>query len=263
MTYLSGKAQKKRSYIRYALIASVFLLVVIFWPPIKKYSYTFLEPVIVRLGITKTSFTVFPEFFGTYVVSHKSLATKNRALEIEIERLENALADKDALLREHNLEDTLSITATTSLREPLVLYPIMQDVTRMYSTILLSKGFKDGVDVGDTVYVRGNQAACTVREVFNATALCVLFTASGMKIEGVTSSSSITLSLVGRGGHFMADVVRDTPVSVGEIVYMRSNPKVILGTVKEVSNNNQDTSWHIFVEGAYNPVTSSIFYVQQ
>jgi hypothetical protein len=110
--------------------------------------------------------------------------------------------------------------------------------------------------------VRGNQAACTVREVFSSTALCVLFTASGMKIEGVTSSSSITLSLVGRGGHFLADVVRDTPVSVGEIVYMRSNPKVILGTVKEVSNNNQDTSWHIFVEGAYNPVTSSIFYVQ-
>jgi hypothetical protein len=61
---------------------------------------------------------------------------------------------------------------------------------------------------------------------------------------------------------WLADVVRDTPVSVGEIVYMRSNPKVILGTVKEVSNNNQDTSWHIFVEGAYNPVTSSIFYVQ-
>jgi hypothetical protein len=79
----------------------------------------------------------------------------------------------------------------------------------------------------------------------------------------VTSSSTITLSLVGRGGYFLANIERDTPVSVGETVYLRSNPKFIIGTVKQVANNNQDTSWHVFVEGAYNPVTSSIFYVQQ
>jgi hypothetical protein len=61
----------------------------------------------------------------------------------------------------------------------------------------------------------------------------------------------------------MADVVRDTPVSKGETVYLRSNPKIVIGTIQEVSNNNQDTSWHIFVKSAYNPSTASVFYVQQ
>ena len=263
MTYLSGKAQQKKNYIKYVFLVSIFLIMVIFWLPIKKYSYTFLEPLAIHYGYTKTSFTFFPDFFTTYLVSHKTLAEKNKNLEIEVERLENALMDKDAVLRESGLGSEVLLAATSSGNSPLVLYPIMQDMTKMYSTILLSKGFKDGVDIGDIIYVRGNQAACTIKEVYNSSSLCLLLTSSGVKTEGVTSSSSITLTLVGRGGHFLADIIRDTPVSVGEIVYMRSNPKVILGTVKEVANNNQDTSWHVFVEGAYNPVTSSIFYVQQ
>ena len=262
MTYLSGKAQERRNYTKYALYTSVFLIVLIFWPFIKKYSFKVIEPVASRYGITKKSFVVFPEFFSTYITTHKTLVVKNKGLEREVERLENALAEKDANLRERILEKSLFASATTSDRTPLVLYPIMEDVTKLYSTVLLSRGFKDGIDIGNIVYVRGNQAACVIKEVYTSSSLCLLLTSNGVTTEGVTSSSSITLSLVGRGGHYLANIVRDTPVVVGEIVYMRSNPRVVLGTVKEVANNNQDTSWYVFVEGAYNPVTSSVFYAQ-
>lgn len=262
MTYLSGKSQKRRSFIRYLLYVSVFLLIIIFWPVVKKYSYKVLEPVIVRLGVTKQSFVIFPEFFRTYVTSHQTLALQKKVLESKVEQLENELAEKDATLREKILQNSLVVSATTSRLAPLVMYPLMQDITKLYSTIILSKGYKDGVDIGDIVYVRGNQAACIVKEVYTSSSLCLVLTSSGLINEGVTSSSSITLSLVGRGEYYIADVTRDTPVTVGEIVYMRSNPRVVLGTVKSVANNNQDTSWHVFVEGAYNPVTTSIFYVQ-
>lgn len=262
MTYLSGKAKKRNSYIRYALYTSVFLLVIIFWLPIKKYSYTFFEPVALRFGFTKQSLLVFPEFFETYLVSHKNLFEKNKNLELEIVRLENALADSNAQLREYALKNDFLAGSSTPNSQPLVLYPIVQDITKLYSTVLLSKGFKEGVDVGDIVYVRGNQAACIVKEVYQLTSLCLLLTASGVHTEGVTSSSSVNLTLVGMGGHYRADVVRDTPISIGELVYMRNDPRIILGTVKEIANNNQDTSWHIFVEGVYNPLTSSVFYVQ-
>ena len=94
-----------------------------------------------RLGVTKQSFVIFPEFFSTYLTSHKTLAEKNKNLEITVEHLENSLADKDAIIREYGLENMLLVTATTSNRKPLVLYPITQDVIKMYSTILLSKGF--------------------------------------------------------------------------------------------------------------------------
>jgi cell shape-determining protein MreC len=262
MTYLSGKTQKKNNYVVYSVLAVVFLLVVIFWPMIKTKSYTVLEPVVMKFGMTKDSFSVFPEFFSTYLTSHNTLVAENRKLEVAIEQLENTLAEKDALLREHDLESTSLGTSTPQKMTPLVLYPIMQDITKIYSSVLLSKGFKDGVDIGDIVYLRGNQAVCTIKEVYNSSALCLLLSSSGVITEGVTSSSSINVTLVGRGGHYLANITRDTPISVGEKVYLRSNPKMVLGVVKAVSNNDQDTSWHAFVEGAYNPVTSAIFYVQ-
>lgn len=262
MTYLSGKAQKKRSYTRYALLTGVFLIICIFWPMVRKYTYGVLEPVVIRYGFTKQSLVVFPEFFGTYITSHKTLALENQNLKLENERLENELADKDVSLRELVTSDSLSVSTTTSHKTTLVLYPLTQDITKLYGTILLSKGYKDGIDIGDTVYIRGNQAACTIKEVYNSSSLCLLLTASGVVTEGVTSSSSITLTLTGRGGHYLANIARDTPVVAGELVYLRSNPRIILGKVQQVANNNQDTSWHVFVESAYNPVTSSIFYVQ-
>ncbi len=262
MTYLSGKAQKKRSYVKYALCVSVFLIIVIFWPQVKAFSYKVLEPVTVKLGFTGKSLQMFPEFFGTYITSHKALALKNKNLASEIDQLTTMLSEKDAALRELTLKQTGKELATSTRSEIIVMYPLMQDVTKVYQTVLLSKGFKDGIDVGNMVYVRGNQAVCTIIEVYNASSKCLLLTADGVTTEGVTSSSSVNVSLVGRGGHYLANILRDTPVTVGEIVYLRSNPKIVLGKVKSIANNNQDTSWHVFVEGVYNPVTTSSYYVQ-
>ena len=155
----------------------------------------------------------------------------------------------------------LLLQAVSKKLNPRILYPLLQDVTNLYSTILLSKGFKDDIDVGDIVFTRGNEVVCIVKEVYSASSRCSLFSSSGVVTEGVTSSSSITLSLVGRGGYYIANILRDTPVTVGELVYLRSDQKMIIGTVRQVANNNQDTSWHVFVEGQYNPISTSVFYV--
>ena len=263
MTYLSGKIKKRKKIVSYAVCLCVFLLVVIFWPFIKKHTYPFVEPIVTRYGVTKQSFTVLPEFFGVYFTSRKTLIAKQRELESRVEELENALAEKDGALRAQLDQNFATVTTRDDTRPKLILYPLIQDITKLYSTILLSRGFKDGIVAGDMVYVRGNQAVCTIKEVYNGSSLCLLLTANGVTTEGETSSSSLVLSLVGRGGHFLADIPRGTEVRVGEVVYLRSNPKIVLGTVKAIANNNQDTSWHVFIEGTYNPATSSIFYVQQ
>ena len=261
MTYLSDKANKKRQYPKYVFFAILFLSIVFFWPFIRKYTYGAIEPAIVGYGTTKQSFIFFPEFFRAYTTSHQTLVNRQKELEIEIERLENEIADKDAQLKEFVVKGD-NPGETSSAIGPLTMYPLMQDITRLYSTVLLSKGFKDGITTGKIVYLRGNQAVCTIKEVYNDSSLCGLLSASGSTIEGVTSSSTITLTLIGRGGYYLSNIARDTPVSVGEKVYLRSDPKMVLGVIKQVANNNQDTSWHAFIEGSYNPLTSSIFYVQ-
>lgn len=262
MTYLSGRADKRRRNIKYAAFAAFFLLLVIFWALLKKTLYPVLAPGVVQYANVKSSFDIFPEFFRTYLISHKSLIQKEKELELTVERLENELALKEGLLKEQSVR-IFGTTTESRTSPPVVMYPLMQDSLSIYSTILLSKGFEDGIEIGDVIFVRGKQVVCTIKEVYTSTSLCLLLTASGVVTEGVTASSSLVLSLTGRGGHFIADVVRDTPILVGEKIYLRSDPTMVLGEVTEVANNNQDTSWHVFVKGAYNPVTTSLFYVQQ
>lgn len=265
MTYHSGKVGKRRKYLQYGAYTVLFFSIVIFWPFIKKNVYQVLEPAVLGYADTKGVASIFPEFLTTYITSHKTLAEKNNLLILDVERLENKVAELDAIVREHQdvpfSEDSTS-TVIIGMARAIVAYPLAGDLTSLYSTIRLSKGYKEGVTVDSLVYVRGRQVVCIIKEVSTNTSLCSLLSSQGIVTEGVTSSSSITLSLVGRGGHYLSDVARDTPITVGEKVYLRSDQSMSLGTVTYIANNNQDTSWHVFVEGGYNPVKSSVFYVQ-
>jgi cell shape-determining protein MreC len=258
-----GKTRKRKSAPAYSIGFVVFFSIVFFWVIVQRTTYTFLEPGIIRVAHIRDSLSLFPDFFHTYITSHKKLVAREKELEVTIEHLENTVAEKDFLLRQYAIYDEVSQSNGSRRTPPIIMYPLMKDITSLYSTILLSKGFKDGVISNDIVYVRGNQAVCSIQVVYSSSSRCLLYTSSGVITEGVTSSSSITLSLVGRGGHFIADVIRDTPVFVGEKVLLRSDQSVILGTVTQVANNNQDTSWHIIVDGAYNPIRSSVFYVRR
>jgi hypothetical protein len=119
------------------------------------------------------------------------------------------------------------------------------------------------VEVNNKVYLRGRHIVCMIKEVYAKTSLCELFSGYGNKVDGVTSSSSINVTLEGRGGHYIANIMRDSDVVVGEKVLLREDQSFVLGEVVEIFNNDQDTSWHILVRGAYNPVSSSLFYIQK
>jgi hypothetical protein len=272
MTYLSARPQRRKKIIRGVFYGALFALFVFFWSTTQPFLYKGIEPLVIKYGATKAGVLLIPEFLKTNTTPNKVLVARNKELEVTIERLENELASKSSLSKEsvRSVPSFSSDATSTSFSETeestsqeLVLYPLVEDETKIYSSILLSKGFKDGVEVGKMVYLRGQQAVCTIQQVYTSTALCSLISSSNNTTEAVTSSSSINLSLIGRGGSFVANIARDTPVFVGEKVYLKSDQSMILGTIVQIINNNQDTSWHVFVRGAYNPVTSSIFYMKK
>jgi cell shape-determining protein MreC len=264
MTYLSGKAKKQKQNLTYIVYVCVVILLMITWIGFKGATYPVLEPIVLRYAQVKNSLDHIPEFFETYTTSRTTLIQKTKALEVTVELLENKLAEKDAQLKEVGIASSEMGDVANSI---LVMYPLMDDATRIYSTILLSKGYKDGVEKGVYVYVRGLQPVCIIKEVYTSTSLCELLSASGIVTEAVTdsaSSTAISLTLVGRGGGtFLGDVARDTPIVVGDKVMLKSDHSMSIGTVVDVLHNNQDTSWHVFVRGAYNPVTSSMFYIRK
>jgi cell shape-determining protein MreC len=237
-----------------ALITFVY-----FWSAIRTFSYPAIEPLTTGYKSAKDITGILPASFSTYFTSREELAKKNADLENSIERLENQLAQKDALLREASILNDAG--AGTSTSPVIVLYPIAEDVTKLYSTVLLSRGYKDGIVKGELVYIRGMQPVCEIVEVYTMTSLCELLSKGARITEGATSGG-VTLSLVGQGGgNFVADAPKDTSILVGEDVYLRSNPSFKIGTIVSVKQVEQGSSAKIYVRGAYNPVTSQIFYI--
>ena len=92
--------------------------------------------------------------------------------------------------------------------------------------------------------------------------VCRLLSASGTEIEGVASSTTLFLKGAG-GGTFTADVPRDSVVALGEQVYLKSNSTFMLGTVIDILTDDQASSLRVYVRGAYNPVTSNVFYLSK
>lgn len=260
MTYLSGKSKSNNRYLNIALGFIAFVLFVYYWSTFRAIVYPIVEPVLRGYGSSKGVMRIIPTSLRTYFSSRSTLATENKNLEVSIERLENELAGKDAIIRE-NLAATNG-KIIESQKPVTVLYPIAEDITKMYSTILLSKGYKDGIEKNAIVYVRGMQPVCEIIEVFTTTSLCELLSKGNRKTEGVTSSSTMTLTLTGEGGgSYISSIPKGMNVAVGETVYLRSNPAFILGTVVMVKEDDQATGAKIYVKGAYNPVTSSVFYL--
>lgn len=211
-------------------------------------------------GGTKDTASFVPTFFSTYFSTRRELSKRNNDLELSIERLENQLAEKTGLLREYEALVGATVIATDA--SVIVMYPVMEDVTKLYSTIILSKGYKDGIEMGGLVYVRGLQPVCEIIEVYDRTSLCELLSKGKKMTEGVTASSSITLSLEGSGGgNYIGSTVKGSLVYVGEQVYLRSNPTYTLGTIVKVQEDDQDTGAKVYIRGAYNPVNSSVFYL--
>jgi cell shape-determining protein MreC len=199
--------------------------------------------------------SAIPQSLVELFTNKHTLIVKIRELEMNVEYLENELRERDGLLRE------LGSNASSSIKT-IAMYPLMKDRTEIYSTIVLSKGFKDGLTEGLLVYLRGRQPVCVLKEVHQKTSLCKLFSAHGEEIDGVVSSTTLFLKGDG-GGSYVGEVPRETIIQNGDAVYLKSDETMILGTVVDVARDNQAAFWKVYVRGAYNPLTSTIFYTNQ
>jgi cell shape-determining protein MreC len=263
MTYRLDREKRRTGKTTLAIIGGVFFVIVFFWPSIQPFVYKVSEPLSKRVFELVGGAHVVPEFVRVYFSSRSLLQEEQSKLKAQIESLENRTVEQDLRLRELSLLFENMASTSPKYNLPIVASSLAQDVTRVYATLILSKGFSEGVEVGNKVYLRGRQVVCVVKDVYARTSQCELFSGFGNKVEAVTASSSINLTLEGRGGHYIANIIRDTNVMVGERILLREDQSFVLGEVAEVFNNDQDTSWHLLIRGAYNPSASSLYYIDK
>lgn len=259
MTYLSDRKKSRLQYKYYIVVVLVLGVIVYFWTGIRSALLPYSEPVAVKYGLSKSYTKAAPSSFFTFFSSKYTLASKNKELELSVERLENELALRNSKLRELYSIESNSISTSTRV---IVMYPLLEDITSVYSTVLLSKGFKDGVTVDMVVYIRGRQPVCVIKEVYTSTSLCKLFSAYGESIEGVLGD--VTLYVKGDGGGtYLADIPRGTVITDGDPVYLKRDQSMVLGNVVSVTRDDQAAFWKVYIRGAYNPTNSHIFYTNQ
>lgn len=266
MTYLSDKNKSKKRVAR--LVGTVAILAVISfgWVEIRETLFPVAEPVFVSShSVLKTvldaPFNLIGYFRSQAGYRNHILSLENRTEELENEiaslKAEKvALGEVDATLKSDGIKENSKSTIT--------FYPLAEDITKLYSTLVLSKGFKDGIKEDTMIYLRGRQPACVIEKVHAATSICKLLSAAGNNVEGVTFSTKENINLVGLGGgSFLASVPKGSNFVIGEDIMYRADQSLKLGQIVDIKDDPQDVSVKVYVLGAYNPVTSSLFYADK
>ncbi|MEI6810836.1 MAG: rod shape-determining protein MreC [Candidatus Nomurabacteria bacterium] len=266
MTYLSDKIKKRRQLLSLFLITASLLVLSFSWIQIRSNLSPVAEPIVITSNKFLRSIINFPYVVTNYFRSRDSYEVQKINLQNNIEELENKIA---LLQAENNSLKGIEIKINESgvkeaVKPNIILYPLAEDITRLYSTILLSKGFKDNIKENMIVYIRGRQPVCEIEELHPTTSLCRLLSASGNTIEGVTTDTKENITLTGDGGgNFLALLPKESNFIVGESVMYKTDQTMKLGTIVDIKKDPQDIFVRVYVRGSYNPLTSSLFYVDK
>jgi cell shape-determining protein MreC len=259
MTYHSVKKKQTPRIVYFGVVLFILAGVIFSWVHIRGALASIFVPFAESYGISTTFVGRAVVQMDTTLTSKHTLGVENAQLRLNVERLENELAENMAHTRE--LEDVVTL-ATSTLSPVLVMYPLVTDYSRLYSSILLSKGFKSGISLNDIVYLRGRQAVCTIIEVRANSSLCKLFSAYDEQTEAVVGGT--TLFMKGNGGSsFVAEVTKDQHVEEGAVVYLKRDQTLSVGIVTQVDRDPQSAFWKIYVRGMYNPLSSMVFYTSK
>lgn len=266
MTYLSDKTKKRRKIATLISIIALLLLLSFGWVKIRSTLSPVAEPAVTTSSLILKNIISFPSAFINYFRLRDSYEFEKTNLENNIEELENKVAVLQA--ENNSLKGVTSIVKEGEIKEiskpNIILYPLVQDITKLYSTLLLSKGFKDNIKESSVVYIRGRQPVCIISEVHASSSLCKLLSAHGNTVEGVTTETKENISLLGDGGgNFLALLPKESNFVVGESVMYKIDQSMKLGDIVDIKKDPQDVFVRVYVRGAYNPVTSSLFYVDK
>ncbi len=266
MTYLSDKTASRRRIFKLILVIVILSILSFAWVEIRSTLAPAVVPTYVATHSVLSKIIGVPYSIVNYFRSHDSLSLQIKNLENRTEELENQIA----ILKAENLslsgsEGINSADGSKERVKPYIaMYPIAQDLTKLYSTLLLSKGFKDGLVEDSLVYVRGRQVVCKVVEIHSSTSLCELFSASLNLVEGVTTETKENINLIGDGGgNYVAHVPKESNYKIGEEIMYKAEQTMKLGDIVDIKNDPQDVFVWVYIRGTYNPVTSSIFYVDK
>jgi rod shape-determining protein MreC len=111
----------------------------------------------------------------------------------------------------------------------------------IYDRIMIDRGARDGVVVGDKIIAGENSYLATIDKVTEATAEGTLVSGSFFTGDAIITRLGITVPVEGKGsGNFELHVPRDLDVRDGDVMTLPGSPDFIFGVIKSVQFDERD-----------------------
>jgi len=186
-----------------------------------------------------------------FVSEKEALVKKNKELEEQLAILSTKLLDRNLLVEENLLlqeELNRDVYGDKSIAARVLSSPSVSP----YDTLVLDIGAKDGVAIGDAVFVAGSTKIGSIVEVFGRTSRARLNSSPGQEFA-VLISDNISATAKGRGGgNFVIELPRDAEINMGDNVSTVSPTINILGFVEHIEVDPNDPFQKIFLKSPVN-----------
>lgn len=251
MHFLLDKKSKKRIYFIFGAIGFVLILLFVFGKSI----FPFLSSS--TRNVANSSISVANELKDNVVLSSLLLRSK-KGLAKELINLQKentnfvGINEKLGALQKENEE--LKEIFSRSISKDLILSAVVAKPNRsLYDTLLLDVGTRDGISIGDKVYVNGNILVGSMDSVNEKTSIASLFSTPGREFDALFVDSDVTVPITGHGNSsFRVDFPRDFPLEIGSLVVFPDMRTTVIGTVREIKGDPRDPTKTVFIESPVN-----------
>lgn len=174
-----------------------------------------------------------------------ALTSENEAL-----RAENAVVSARAA-------DLAHLLGTRTERGAGILAGVLaRPPVSPYDTLVIDAGLTEGIHMSARVYGAGGIPVGTVESVDTHIARVTLFSTAGLQTQGWVGETRVPLQLTGASaGAFDATLSKETPVMVGDKVYVSGPGALPIGVVESIESDPSSPTDTLHVRPFINPFT--------
>lgn len=187
---------------------------------------------------------------GTFFSDKESLASERDRL-----RTENAaLASRYEVLAAREADLRVLLGARTEPEKGILAGVLSRPPVSPYDMLIVDAGANAGIASGLRVLGAGGVPLGTVDSVSADSSRIMLYSTPQRETESWVSDARIPVTLIGEGsGAFSADVIRESGIKEGDLVYVAGQGALPIGTVVAVASDPSSPRTRIDIKPNLNP----------
>ena len=130
---------------------------------------------------------------------------------------------------------------------------IMRPPAIVYDQIIVDKGLKDSVKIGDIVLAGESVILGKVSEVFDESSRVILLSSYGLENNVFLEKAGVSASVSGYGnGELRAALPRDFNIKTGDRVFSLTDPKYFVGFVEKTNFSSNSPTKNAIIKQPFN-----------